>query len=479
MPFKSLALAAFIVTGAAVQKQTPPRGWNSYDSFTKNVNETEFLANCEAVAKYLLPHGYDTCTIDYLWYEPDNGDWFLDEYCRPIPEVARFPSSAGGKGLKPVADKVHAMGLKFGIHIMRGTSTYAKQKNCKVKGTNVNLADIVSMDKETVCPWKKQSLSVDVSKPGGQEFFDSLYEQYAVDWDVDFIKNDCVFGGNLNPVTLAQIRAQSKSIQKFASVRNITYSLSPGGGNNRTVGAGEVSKYVNMYRVTGDTWDHWSMLEDHFVTASEMADAKLIGAAGPAGSKSFPDLDMLPLGFVTQPGDSHKLPNHMSNLTKDEQTQLMTIWAMARSPLVFGGDARVLGTAKNKLTLELLTNKDMLDISDNSFNNHEVKDGFYPVSCPPWVKGNYKCGRMWAAELPGSVYVAAFFNSDGDDPYVTMRNFNKVFGVKDGEDCQVFDVWNGKKLSATVNSTLTLDVPAHGAALIKLSDCKAPSSIIV
>ena len=164
----------------------PPRGWNSYDSFTKNVNETEFLSNCQAMADLLLPSGYDTCVIDYLWYEPEASDgssWYLDEYCRPVPDPARWPSSAGGLGFKPVADKVHAMGLKFGIHIMRGTSTFAQAKNCEIKGSKVHIKDIIATDSGAVCPWKSASLGVDMSKSGSQAFYDSLYEQYALDWE--------------------------------------------------------------------------------------------------------------------------------------------------------------------------------------------------------------------------------------------------------------------------------------------------------
>ena len=99
-----------------------PRGWNSYDSFTWFVNETQFLANCQYMADNLLQYGYDTCVIDYLWYQQTTtGEWLLDDYCRPRPDPGRWPSSRNGAGFRNVADAVHAMGLKFGIHIMRGT----------------------------------------------------------------------------------------------------------------------------------------------------------------------------------------------------------------------------------------------------------------------------------------------------------------------------------------------------------------------
>ena len=53
--------------------------------------------------------------------------------------------------------------------------------------------------KNEICPWWKGVMSVDTSKKAGQAFFDSITEQYAVDWGVDFLKNDCVFGGQFVP----------------------------------------------------------------------------------------------------------------------------------------------------------------------------------------------------------------------------------------------------------------------------------------
>jgi hypothetical protein len=56
----------------------------------------------------------------------------MDEYSRLIPAENRFPSSANGAGFKPIADKIHALGLQFGIHIMRGIPRQAVHRNTPI-----------------------------------------------------------------------------------------------------------------------------------------------------------------------------------------------------------------------------------------------------------------------------------------------------------------------------------------------------------
>ena len=121
---------------------------------------------------------YDTCVIDYLWYQTSTtGEWILDEHCRPRPDPERWPSSQNGVGFRAVAAKVHAMGLKFGIHIMRGTSTFAASQNCLIKGAQpeARIRDVAA----AACSWSTYSLSVNVSKPAGVQFYRSLLEQCA------------------------------------------------------------------------------------------------------------------------------------------------------------------------------------------------------------------------------------------------------------------------------------------------------------
>ena len=85
--------------------------------------------------------------VDYLWYRkkvkgayPDSlGFDVIDEWGRMIPDQGRWPSSKGGKGFSEVADKVHGMGLKFGIHIMRGISTQAVNANTPILDTTTVL----------------------------------------------------------------------------------------------------------------------------------------------------------------------------------------------------------------------------------------------------------------------------------------------------------------------------------------------------
>lgn len=78
--------------------------------------------------------------VDFLWYRKNvDGAYVdsygydsIDEWGRPFPDPERWPSSKGGKGFSKVAQRVHDMGLKFGIHLMRGISTQAVNANTPI-----------------------------------------------------------------------------------------------------------------------------------------------------------------------------------------------------------------------------------------------------------------------------------------------------------------------------------------------------------
>ena len=112
---------------------TPPMGWNSYDTFGDSVVESKVFSNADWMQAHSLPFGWNTIVIDFRWYDPKpTGDDRLlnrtrtgaalaaDKFGRLLPAPNRFPSAPNGLGFKPLADRLHAMGLKFGIHVMRG-----------------------------------------------------------------------------------------------------------------------------------------------------------------------------------------------------------------------------------------------------------------------------------------------------------------------------------------------------------------------
>ena len=130
VPLIAPLMAAFLGTVYAqpLLAPTPPMGWNSWDSFGTTVTEDEVRANANYMAKNLKAHGWQYIVVDIQWSEPNpkthgyrpNAELAMDDYGRLIPALNRFPSSANGKGFKPLADYIHSLGLKFGIHIMRG-----------------------------------------------------------------------------------------------------------------------------------------------------------------------------------------------------------------------------------------------------------------------------------------------------------------------------------------------------------------------
>jgi hypothetical protein len=119
-------------------------GWNSWDCYATTVTEKQFLQNAEYMRKHLLSHGWEYGVCDIQWSEPlagtDQREYrpfaklCMDEYSHLIPAENRFPSSAGGRGFGPIAEKIHRMGLKFGIHIMRGIPRQAVHGRTAVMG---------------------------------------------------------------------------------------------------------------------------------------------------------------------------------------------------------------------------------------------------------------------------------------------------------------------------------------------------------
>ncbi|XP_044494170.1 uncharacterized protein LOC123217299 [Mangifera indica] len=358
------------------QASLPPRGWNSYDSFCWTISEEEFLQSAEIISNRLRPHGYEYVVVDYLWYRrkvpgayvDSLGFDVIDEWGRVIPDPDRWPSSRGGKGFSEVAKKVHAIGLKFGIHVMKGISTQAVNANTPILDTSKGGAYEKSgrqwraQDigiKEKACPWMPHGfMRVNTKLEAGRAFLRSLYKQYAA-WGVDFVKHDCVFGDDLDIDEISYVSEVLKELD-----RPIVYSLSPGTSVTPAM-AKDVHGLVNMYRITGDDWDSWGDVVGHFNVTRDFSSANMIGAKG-LGGKSWPDLDMLPLGWLTDQG-LNEGPHRTCNLTLDEQRTQITLWAMAKSPLMFGGDVRKL----DDTTYKLITNPTVLEINHFSSNNME------------------------------------------------------------------------------------------------------------
>lgn len=110
----------------------------------------------------------------------------MDEYGRLIPAENRFPSAKDGKGFKPIADYVHSLGLKFGIHIMRGIPRQAVHKNTKIKNSKFTAREVAHHF--SVCSWNTDMYGMKNCE-GAQDYYNSIFELYAK-WGVDFIKCD-------------------------------------------------------------------------------------------------------------------------------------------------------------------------------------------------------------------------------------------------------------------------------------------------
>jgi alpha-galactosidase len=415
----------------------PPMGWNSWDSYGTAVREEQVKANADAMARELLRFGWQYIVVDIQWYEANSGghDYragaalTMDQFGRLLPATNRFPAAVGGTGFKNLAAYVHSKGLKFGIHIMRGIPRQAVEQNLPVLGTSYRAADIA--DRVNVCEWNPDMYGVDMSKPGAQAYYDSIVALYAA-WGVDFIKADDLS----RPYALRapEVHALSSAIRKSGA--SIILSLSPGPAPVSE--AADLRDNAQMWRISDDFWDDWKLLKKQFDFTRDWA--PYIGK-----DDTWPDADMLPLGKL-RITDKNGAPQQ-TRFTSDEQQTVMTLWSMFRSPLIFGGDL----PSADSATLALLTNREVLEIDQNSSNNRQILE-----------RGSL---RAWLADAPGSQekYAAAF--NLGDLAETIHLSWTDV-GIQIA-DPAVRDLWQHKDLGRQKNLDVTLR--AHASALYRVS----------
>jgi alpha-galactosidase len=437
-----LAVSLFSTATAATTPEfwnwamRPPLGWNSWDCFATTVTEAQTRAQTDVMAAKLKAHGWEYIVVDIQWYEPNAKSFnyrkdavlVTDEFGRLLPATNRFPSAANGGGFKALADYVHGKGLKFGIHLMRGIPRQAVRDNTAVKGTNVRARDIANTN--SICVWNPDMFGVDMSKPGAQAYYDSVFELIA-SWGVDYVKVDDL--SRPYHANAKEVEAIRKAIDRTG--RPMVLSLSP--GETALTAAEHVQQHANLWRISDDFWDNWPALHQQF--------ARLRNWNPSRGPGHWPDADMLPLGVL-------EMGKRKTRFTPDEQFTLLTLWSIARSPLMLGADM----TKLDDFTLALLTNDEVLAVNQTSSGNKEL-----------FHSGNFV---VWVADVANSKdkYLAVFNAPASKTNSAAAKILVRLADLGFSGKVKVRDLWQQKKLGEFTGE-FAPELPGHGAGLYRLS----------
>lgn len=423
------ASATLTITAGDTLALTPPMGWNSYDSYGGNVNEAQFLANAQALKTTLAPFGWNTAVIDFHWYDAEDA---TDANGRWMPSLSHFPSSKDGAGFKPIADKVHAMGLLFGIHIMRGIPQSSYKANTPIANSTYT-AQQAGNNTDTTSWDATHNYGVKGATAAGMAWYASIFAQYA-SWGLDFVKvDDCVDAYHSD-----EVHAIRAGIDK--SGRSMVFSLSP--GPTPTSSLADLNANANQWRIVNDFWD-----QNPLTPLYDSSQNNVFYFAGQwqavSGLKPghWPDPDMLPLG---QLGGRQTAFNH------NQQVTILTLWSILPAPLVFGGETTAL--ANDAWTTALLTNEEVLAVDQDSSGIEAKRIAQQGTT------------EVWARDLSLGRKAVALFNHATQDAMVSVT-FSQL-GVT-GQPT-VRDLWHRADV-AGMTTGISVLVPHESALLYTLS----------
>jgi alpha-galactosidase len=429
-------LLACPATYAQAVAEFPPLGWNSWDSYGLSVTEAEWKSNVAWFHHHLQPAGWRYVVLDEGWYlaHPENaaskGDqgYTMDAQGEYTPALNRFP-----QGLAGLASYARGLGLQFGIHIIRGIPKAAVEGNLPITGAAFHAAD--AADTTDLCRWNPDNYGVR-DNAAGQAYYDGLMALYA-SWGVDFLKVDCI----TTPYKSDEIRMIHNAIVKTG--RPIVLSLSP--GPTPLEQADNLHANAQMWRISDDVWDVWSnpklppgkfpqTIRNQFDSLAKWMPQQQPG--------HWPDADMLAIGMLgPRPGWGKA---RASRLTADETRTQLTLWAIARSPLILGSNLLQISPELEAM----LTNREWLAVDQTGQHPRQV-----------FATGDT---IVWRSAAPVGSYIAVFNTADTSSPiHLSWEQMTLLKGKH-----HIRNVWTQKEEPRANELVITL--PAHGSVLYRV-----------
>ena len=386
---------------------TPPMGWNSWNTFTWEINDKLIREAADAMASELRDAGYEYIVIDDCWSEKQR-----DKNGRLVPDRWKFPD-----GIKPVADYVHSKGLKFGMYSCAGTHTCG-------------------------------------GHPGSFEHEFDDAETFA-EWGVDYLKYDYCYKPDYIPGEILYKR-MSAALRNCG--RDIMFSACNGGND-------DVYKWIresgaHLFRSTGDIQDNWESIKRLALSQ--------IGNECYGGNFCHNDIDMLVVGMhggsnnewinSTEAGvnviaDSGETAPRLGGCTDEEYRTHFSLWAIMNSPLMIGCDIRHMTPA----TREILTNKDVIAINQD-------------IECrgPYCIKQWNNPDNVFSLVKPLSNgdYAVGMFNFGDRAGEMSLQFWDIGLTTASGRGLSVYDCWKHEELG-TFTERFCTTVEPHGCKVLR------------
>jgi alpha-galactosidase len=376
--------------------RTPPMGWNGYNHFSRNVTASIVEANARAiVSSGMKAAGYTYVNLD--------GGWDLLQRSAGgelQPDPVKFPD-----GIKPVADYIHSLGLKFGIYASAGTT------NCA--GTAAGSYGHYRQDAEAFAAWGVDYVKFD--------YCDIPYQDYP----------------DMTSAQVGQMLATQMGQALAATRRPIVYDVNDASGaRNHDEDWTWAPDIANLWRVTSDINDSYGSMVNHFC-----------GCNLPAGSSS--DVQMYPYARPGAWNDPDMLEVGNGGMTTTEDRSEFSLWAELAAPLIAGNDLSAMSAA----TRHILTNRAVIAVDQDPLG----KQG-YPVA---------SAGGHWVLtkQLAGGDRAVLLFNQT-NMPAVITTSASQA-GLPAAPGYVLRDLW--RHVATKTAGPISAEVPAHAVAMYRVT----------
>jgi len=296
---------------------TPPMGWNSWNVFTKYIDEKMLMEMADAmVSSGMRDLGYQYLNIDDYWHDVARDS----ATGKPVVDPKKFPN-----GMRYVADYVHSKGLKLGIYSDAGTMTCGK---CF----------------------------------GGYTYEEIDAKTYA-EWGIDLLKYDFCHVPLKKSEALSRYKKMGDALKNCG--RSVVYSVCNWGFFGPWKWVPEIGG--NYWRTTPDIFDLWKGAGVWQMSVMNII-KRSHGLEKYAGPGQWNDPDMLLVGNYGK-GHATSANGRFKGLTDTEYFSHMAIWAMMASPLLSSCDLR----SMNEATKAILMNETLLRINQDRLGQQAAR----------------------------------------------------------------------------------------------------------